>query len=347
MTPQDGNKRDSIEDNPNSLHDIHIAKRGPKNIPKMVVPLSNAPEHQAKDPGHPYAQAKHMKFDFFDQRISNAPFGYEHFVSLPPSYEQDLDKRWPLILFLHGAGESQRGKNESFASIRHGIPKVVLCYDKLKSNPNSSEDPSIEIPLAPRLRKSKQTGQGDRSTQPVPRETCELVAENFITVTPSLNMDNGYGWDAAVLSALLDEIVERYRVDADRIHITGFSMGGYGTWDLALHSPKRFATLSPICGGGDRLRAVHIKHVPHWVFHGDQDDIIPVKASIQMVEALEKADAREVKFKRYPDLKHDSWTPTYNEPELYRWMLSHKREVSGDEEVVPKENKIVLGEENA
>ncbi|KIX94899.1 uncharacterized protein Z520_09208 [Fonsecaea multimorphosa CBS 102226] len=349
--------RDDPETNPNSLHNFHTAKRGPKNIPAVVMSTpavsstSNTSgaahsESAPKDPGHAYARTRHIRFEYFDQRVSNAPFGYEHFVSLPPAYDEDRNRTWPLVLFLHGAGESQRGEHESYASIRHGVPKVILCYDKLKSDP-TNETPSIDIPLAPRLRRSKQTQQGDRSTEPVPRETCELLAENFITVTPSLNMDNGYGWNAAILSALLDEMVDRFRVDLDRIHVTGFSMGGYGTWDLALHSPHRFATLAPICGGGDHLRVSHIKHVPHWVFHGDRDDIIPVRASIQMVTALQKTDAKEVNFKRYPDLMHDSWTPTYNNPDLYRWMLSHRRDVKGDEEGAPPENKVVLGQEQA
>lgn len=91
-----------------------------------------------------------------------------------------------------------------------------------------------------------------------------MVTENFITVTPSLNMEWGYGWNASILSALLGEIVERYRVDLESVHVTGFSMGGYGTWDLAMHSPKRFATLMPICGGGDPARATLVKDVPHW-----------------------------------------------------------------------------------
>ncbi|OAP60972.1 hypothetical protein AYL99_05974 [Fonsecaea erecta] len=346
--------RDDPEKNPNSLHDFHTAKRGPKNVPVVVMsmPVSGTSttvpkETVPKDPGHAYACTRHIRFEYFDQRASNAPFGYEHFVSLPPAYDEDRNKAWPLVLFLHGAGESQRGEHESFASIRHGVPKVILCYDKLRSNPITNEMPSIDIPIAPRLRKGKQTQQGDRSSEPVPRETCELLAENFITVTPSLNMGNGYGWNGAILSALLDEIVDRFRVDVDRIHVTGFSMGGYGTWDLAMHSPRRFATLAPICGGGDHLRASHIRHVPHWVFHGDRDDIIPVRASIQMVNALEKADAKEVKFKRYPDLMHDSWTPTYNNPDLYRWMLSHRRDVKGDEEGAPAENKVVLDQEQA
>lgn len=270
MAPQGNIKRDNSQENPNSLHDFHTAKRGPKNIPEKVISLSNALESKCKDPGYPYAQTKHIKFDFFDQRASNAPFGYEHFVSLPPDYDEDEGRTWPLILFLHGAGESQRGRNESFASIRHGIPKIILCYDKLKSRPDSFGDPWIDIPRPPGLSKSKQPQSTDRSAETVPRETCALVAENFITVTPSLNMNSGYGWNAPVLSALLGELLERYRADVQQIHVTGFSMGGYGTWGLALHSTDRFATISPICGGGDHFRAVYIKDVPHWYAPGLQ-----------------------------------------------------------------------------
>lgn len=176
-------------------------------------------------------------------------------------YESDPARPWPLILFLHGAGESQRRDHESYASTRHGIPKAILCYDRLK---DGEEKPSIDVPPAPRFRKTKQVKQGDKSIEPVPPDVCTFVAENFITVTPSLSMQCRHGWNPAVLSALLGEIVSRYRVDPDRIHVTGFSMGGYGTWDLALRTPDQFASLMPICGGGDRLRASQIKHISQW-----------------------------------------------------------------------------------
>jgi predicted peptidase len=257
-------------EDPNALHNFYLTKNKPKVIPKKVAMATNdigkePVSRKIKDPGHPYAQTQHISFSFFDQHKSNAPFGYEHYVSLPPAYETGPpEKKWPLILFLHGAGESQRRQNESYLSIRHGIPKVILCYDKMKSNPSSHDAPFISIPRAERSRNAKHAKSGDKSEEPVPREVCELLAENFITVTPSLNMEYGYGWNASVLSALLDEIVDQYRVDIDRIHVTGFSMGGYGTWDLALHSPHRFASLMPICGGGDHLRVSHIQHIPHW-----------------------------------------------------------------------------------
>lgn len=142
-----------------------------------------------KNPGHPYSETSHISFDYFDQPTSTAPFGYEHFISLPPAYASSPDQSWPLVLFLHGAGESQRGKNESYASIRHGVPKIILCYDKYKGGMNP---PSIDIPLAPRLRgrnpNKGNSGDADLSSTPVSAELCTLVAEGFITVTPSLNM---------------------------------------------------------------------------------------------------------------------------------------------------------------
>lgn len=85
----------------------------------------------------------------------------------------------------------------------------------------------------------------------------------------------------------------------------------------------------PICGGGDTIRAKNIKHIPHWVHHGERDDIIPISASKQMVDALTKAGASEVKFSAYAEDGHDSWTRAYANVEVWEWMLGHCRESSG------------------
>ncbi|KAL9632427.1 MAG: hypothetical protein Q9204_003801 [Flavoplaca sp. TL-2023a] len=315
--------------------------RGTLLLPWRILWTMTAP----KDPGHPYAQTSNIVFNFYDQPTSTASFGYEHYISLPPTYDTSPDKPWPLILFLHGAGESQRAKNESYASIRHGVPKIILCYDKYKSGMST---PSIDIPLAPRLRgrnpNKGKSGDADLSSTPVSAEVCRIVAEEFVTVTPSLNM--GYGWNHSILTALLDHIVQSYRVDIDRIHVTGFSMGGYGTWDLALSTPNRFASLMPICGGGDAIRAKNIKHVPQWVHHGERDDIIPISASEKMVKALKEVGAADVRFSRYKEDAHDSWTRAYGDVEVWRWVLDQKRE-SGRKEsaeddgvVVPEEDLV-------
>ena len=310
--------------NPNSLHNFHSSLRGPQNIPSTIEVLENNFRH-GKHPNRSHANSSCISFKFYDQRRSNAPFGYEHFVSLPPSYNEDRSRLWPLIFFFHGSGESQRVPNESFASIRHGIPKVILCYDVYKATGQTS--PSITIPKGSKLRDKRI----DKSPELVPVDTCTLLAENFITVTPTLVMKHGYGWNAPILLTLLDEIQERYRVDSDRVHLTGFSMGGYGVWDLALEAPDRFASLVPICGGGDPLQVGRLRHIPIRIYHGEQDDIIPAQASKNMYESLQDVDAKDVQYVCYPGENHDSWTTTYNDVGLYQWMLTQRRSSSKQE----------------
>jgi hypothetical protein len=102
---------------------------------------------EAKDSGHPFAETENISLAFYTQTNSPAPFGYDYYLSLPPSYDSIEHETFPLILFLHGAGESQRGEKESYGTLRHGVPKIILCYDKWKSS-GSSEPPVINIPLA-------------------------------------------------------------------------------------------------------------------------------------------------------------------------------------------------------
>ena len=123
---------------------------------------------------------------------------------------------------------------------------------------------------------------------------------------------------------MLDEIVEKYKIDRDRIYVTGQSMGGFGTWSLAAYQPHRFAALVPICGGGKPFEARLYAHVPVWVFHGAKDKAVPIREAEEMVEALKK-NGGNVKFTVYPEAGHDAWTETYANPELYKWLLQQKR----------------------
>jgi predicted esterase len=144
----------------------------------------------------------------------------------------------------------------------------------------------------------------------------------FLIVSPQCPA--GEWWSAAQLKDLLDEVEAKYRVDADRVFVTGLSMGGYGTWELAAECPERFAAIAPICGAGGVADAPRLKDLPAWVFHGQQDRSVPFQRSAEMVKALRKAGGR-VRFTKYPDRGHDSWTPTYENPELYEWLLKQKR----------------------
>ena len=191
---------------------------------------------------------------------------------LPPEYKND-DKRWPLVLFLHGAGE--RGDDLNFVK-RHGPPKLV--------------EQGKDFP--------------------------------FILISPQCPL--GQRWDALELSTLLDEVEKIYRVDENRVYVTGLSMGGEGTWKLIMAEPDRFAAAAPVCGrtGSSYLDACKLKNLPIWIFHGAMDDVVSLDESVRMVKALEKC-GNDVKFTVYPKANHNAWTETYNNEELYKWLLEH------------------------
>jgi predicted peptidase len=196
----------------------------------------------------------------------------DYLLYLPPGYDKE-EKAWPLVLFLHGAGESGQDLNKVKV---HGPPKLVE---------HGKEFPFIVVsPQAPRM-----------------------------------------GWDAQTLNALLDDVVATHKVDKDRIYVTGLSMGGFGTWALAAAYPDRFAALVPICGGGNTTDAKKLKNIPIWVFHGAKDNVVPPGRSENMVKALKDAGAEHVKFTLYPNANHDSWTETYNNAEMWDWLLQQKR----------------------
>lgn len=206
----------------------------------------------------------------------------DYLLYLPEQYATTRTK-WPLILFLHGAGE--RG-NDLEKVAKHGPPKLIASHTR-------------EFP--------------------------------FVIASPQCPQDDWWAspYQMEMLNTLLDDLVARYRIDTERIYVTGLSMGGFGTWRLARAYPHRFAAIAPICGGGDPECAQSIRHLPVWVFHGAKDETVSVKESEKMVDALKRVDG-QVTFTVYPEAKHDSWTATYDNPELYTWFLKHTR--SGNEQ---------------
>lgn len=213
------------------------------------------------------AQSERQTVNHFEKEIKiTLPANY--LLYLPKDYN-DSEENFPLVLFLHGAGE--RGTDIEKVKI-HGLPKLI----------NQGKD----FP--------------------------------FIVVSPQCPDD--IFWNVDILIALLDEIVAKYRVDTNRIYVTGLSMGGHGTWELAMRQPNRFAAIAPVCGWADTSKACSISHIPTWVFHGAKDNVVPVSAAESMVEALKKCGSN-VKLTIYPEANHDSWTETYNNEELYEWFL--------------------------
>jgi dienelactone hydrolase len=192
---------------------------------------------------------------------------------LPKGYEQESQRRWPLVLSLHGADE--RGLPlESLKA--YGIP--FLC----------------------------EKGQGG----------------SFIAICPQCPPRES--WLAASLNDLLDEVSAKYRVDPDRIYVTGASMGGNGTWNFAQQYPNRIAAIAPVCGGGDPEDVARLKDVPVWIFHGEADPVVPFRRARAMFDALSRIGGR-VKITSYPGVGHESWNAAYATPDLIPWLLAQRR----------------------
>jgi predicted peptidase len=131
-------------------------------------------------------------------------------------------------------------------------------------------------------------------------------------------------WRPDDLKLLVDHLVATYRIDPQRIYLTGLSMGGYGVWATAAAHPQLFAAAVPICGGGNPDHAAKYGKLPIWAFHGEDDYVVPIRRSREMVDAIKKAGGN-AKLTAYPDTGHDSFTRTYANPELFKWLLSHRR----------------------
>jgi predicted peptidase len=210
------------------------------------------------------------------------PVHLNYLLYLPKDYGEDKAKKWPAILFLHGAGE--RGDDLALLK-KHGIPKLVE----------------------------------ERSDFP------------FVTLSPQCPLNTWWVAESlmAGLDALLNDAVAQLAIDPNRIYLTGLSMGGMGCWQLAAQYPDRFAALVPICGPcpwgfGFPQRAAVLRHLPIWVFHGAKDMVVPLADSESIVKVLQAAGGN-VRFTIYPDTEHDAWSETYDNPELYEWMLQHTR----------------------
>jgi predicted peptidase len=146
----------------------------------------------------------------------------------------------------------------------------------------------------------------------------------FIVASPQCPADSYWLLYLDDLKALIDDLVAHYLVDVKRIYLTGLSMGGTGTWTLAAAYPEIFAAIAPICGRSFYTLAKRLKDLPAWVFHGEDDEVIPADESRQMTDALNEVGA-DIKLTLYPGVGHNSWTRTYDNPELYDWFLSHSR----------------------
>ncbi len=128
------------------------------------------------------------------------------------------------------------------------------------------------------------------------------------------------------VQAAMAAVEQRFadRIDLDRVYLTGLSMGGYGSWDLAMRDPHHFAAVAPVCGGGDEREAHRLLSLPVWTFHGDQDPAVPVERSRSMVAAL-RAIGHPVRYTELPKVGHDSWRQAYGQDGVIDWLFAQDR----------------------
>ena len=219
-------------------------------------------------------------------------------ILYPANY--DKNKKYPLLLVLHGAGE--RG-NDNEKQLVHGS-KLFITEENRKNFPAI-----VVFPQCP-AESFWAAAKIDRTVQPFKIELDYSLPPN---------------WPLAAANELVKKIIDEGAVDKSKVYITGLSMGGMGTFESVYRYPGLYAAALPICGGGDvNNYDKRVVKTAFWVFHGAADAIVNVKLSQEMVDKL-KALKAEVKYSEYPGVNHNSWDNAFAEKDYLSWMLQHKK----------------------
>ena len=260
----------------------------------------------------------------------------EYFVYLPSGYDVNSDKKWPVMLFLHGNGERGNGQDELDFVLMQG--PVYEAWIQKKALPFIIISP--QLPMFG----FDQKGIGyidNRSKENIPKRLSEGVlarsaafkTQGDIQRTPSLNdmMDVApllpQGWDVveADLMKILTNVQNKYQVDTRKTYLTGLSYGGFGTWYLASKYPQRFAAIAPVVGWGhpSLMAPIAEQQIPVWAFAGGRDGAVNIQYFYAGLSELEKLGHKEVRFTVHEDKGHDAWTRVYSGDDLYQWLLLH------------------------
>ncbi len=229
----------------------------------------------------------------FEARIFNDPAGdLPYRLLIPAGY--DAAQKYPLVLALHGAGERGNDNCNQF-----GQPGPL----NFASTEAAAKYPAFVVfPQCP-------SGQ----------QWVDTPWANGSYVLSNVPVSNEI---SAVLKVLV-ELQQEFSIDANRLYVTGISMGGFGTWDIMVRNPDLFAAGVPMSGSGSPSSAALIKSLPIWNFHGNTDTVVPTLGSQEMVAALKAVDSPVV-YTEYPG-GHDGWTTQYNADGLVDWLFSQAR----------------------
>ena len=234
--------------------------------------------------------AQEYKYAAFKKEGKTLPYR----ILLPEDY--DVEKKYPLVLFLHGSGE--RG-NDNELQLVHGS-SLFLDKGFRKQNPAIVVFPQCGADdFWSTLDRDNPSGFGFVE-KPKNNETLELV------------------------EGMLDELILNHGVDKKRIYVGGLSMGGMGTYELVYRNPRKFAAAFAICGGANPKIARKLRR-PAWrIDHGEADEVVPVELSKKMVSAILKKRG-SVTYNWYPGVNHNSWDNVFADSEFLPWLFAQKK----------------------
>lgn len=217
-------------------------------------------------------------------------------VLLPQNFNKS--KAYPLMLFLHGAGE--RGSDNELQLV-HGSD-LFLKAETRKEYPAIVVFPQCAV---------DSTWSG-----------YTWLEDGTLNYNSS-KIQNSPVVHQKLVKALIAELNQNYKLDHNRFYIGGLSMGGMGTFETVRNNPKLFAAAFPICGGAHPSIAAQLSTPKWWIFHGEDDEVVLPENSKLIYEAI-KALGADVKLSLYPGVGHDSWTNAFEEPELLEWLFEQK-----------------------
>lgn len=268
----------------------------------------------------------------------------EYFVYLPDGYTMEAERRWPVMLFLHGNGERGDGLGDLDYVLTHGplreawihrrpLPFIIISPQL----PVFGELEAIEhrAPVRPaRLEEGvPERNYGFPSELPIQRGSAEAFpAGPWVNYDPFAQPQQlPAGWDRidTELIAMVDHVLANYRADPARVYLTGLSMGGFGAFHLAAHYPDRWAAMAAIVATGKpgTARALADARLPIWMFGGGKDTIVKPHWLYTMARALEEAGHPALRFTMHEDMDHDAWKRVYAGQDLYDWFLRYRSDV--------------------
>ena len=256
----------------------------------------------------------------------------DYFVLLPKGYENNPEKKYPVMLFLHGGGERGNGKESLDRVIVHGplyeawiqkrdLPFIIIAPQMpLFGRPDSTMTPLEHIP------KRLDSGTPDRNKKWKSKEPMLGATPAKILPYDKEGLPDGWGVIKEEVMAMVDKTLVDYRTDKKRVYLSGLSYGGFGTWILASHNPNRFAAIAPVVGWGhpDLMASIAEAKTPVWCISGGRDAVVQNQFFYEGMNKLEELGHDNIRFTVHEDMHHDVWTRVYGGEDIYNWLLEYE-----------------------